>query len=56
MTLEDDKHRHDLRMLLRFPQTPLPDYATDSVVQARVGRVLADSAARVPVRPIGEWP
>ena len=56
MTIEDDGLRDNLRALLDFRRTAIPDYATDSVVQARLGRVLADSAARIPTRPIGNWP
>ena len=55
MTIEDNRLRDDLRGLLDFPRTAIPDYATDSVVQARLGRVLADSAARVRLWPKGEW-
>ena len=54
MTVEIEKLRADLRELLELPQTALPDYATDPVVQCRLGRLLADSAARVRTRPVGE--
>ena len=55
MTVESDKLREELRALLKFPQTPIPDYATDPIVQCRLGKVLADSAACVRIRPIAGW-
>ena len=59
MTVEIDTEVERLRALLRFTQIALPDYATDPIVQVRVGRVLADISARVRLRPIGDtryWP
>jgi hypothetical protein len=54
MTVEDEISRAALRALMVFTQTAIPDYATDLVVQLRVGKVIADNAARVPIRPIGK--
>jgi len=55
MTVESDKLRDDLRASLKFSKIAIPDYATDAIVQVRLGRVLADCAARVRIRPLGEW-
>ena len=54
MTIEDDTLRAGLRVLMVFP-TEIPDYATDPVVQRRIGKVIAENAARVRLWPIGEW-
>ena len=53
MTVEIDPEADCLRALLNFTQSALPDYATDPIVQIRVGRMLADISARVRIRPIG---
>jgi hypothetical protein len=58
MTVEvdGDTTRAALRALIIFTENALPDYATDPVVQDRVGRMLADSAARVRLRSNGiDW-
>jgi len=54
MTAEIEKLREDLRALKKFPQTALPDYATDPVIQCRLGRMLAEITARIRIRPLGE--
>jgi hypothetical protein len=52
MTVDDETLRAALRALMMFTQAAIPDYASDPVVQVRVGKVLADAAARR-MRPIG---
>ena len=53
MTVENESSE-DLRALMQFTPTALPEYADDPIVQVRVGRVLADFSARVRLRPIGD--
>ena len=52
MTVEDDTLRAALRVLMKFSQTALPDYATDPMVQRRVGKVLANIPADVRIHSI----
>ena len=52
MTNENDDERAKLRELMKFTQAILPEYSDDPMVQGRVGKLLADAAARVRVRPI----
>jgi hypothetical protein len=54
MTHENDKLRTDVRALLIFTQTTLPDYATDPVVQRRVGKALANIPADVRIHSVGD--
>ena len=54
MTVEIGSDVEGLLALLKFTQMVLPDYATDPIVQVRVGRVLADISARVRIRPTGD--
>jgi hypothetical protein len=56
MTAEADTERAELRALRVLMESVIPDYATDPLVQRRLGRVLSDIAARVPVWPSGERP
>ena len=51
MTMKEDTVRAALRVFMTFT-TAIPDYATDTVAQVRVGKVLALSAARVRLWPI----
>jgi hypothetical protein len=53
MNSENDVLRDQLRALMNFRPLEVPEYWSNPVVAARVGRVLADAAARVPVRPAG---
>jgi hypothetical protein len=48
---ENDALRDQLLALMAFGQLEVPEYWANPVVAARVGRVLADAAARIPVRP-----
>jgi hypothetical protein len=56
MNSENDVLRDQLLALMDFRHLDLPEYWADPVAAARVGRVLTDAAARVPVRPAGyDW-
>jgi hypothetical protein len=54
MKATNDKLRAILYAQLDFTRTAIVDYATDSVVLCRLGRLLAKNAARFPMRPIGK--
>jgi hypothetical protein len=51
-----DQLRDQLLALRNFPKLEVPEYSASSAVVARVGTMLADGAARVPIRPMGVWP
>jgi hypothetical protein len=54
MTAEDDTLRAALRALMKFSRTALPDYATDPVVQCRVGKAPANIPADVRINSVGD--
>ena len=53
MTIESDTLREDLRALMKFSETALPDYATNPLVQRRVGKALANIPADVRTHSVG---
>jgi formylmethanofuran dehydrogenase subunit E-like metal-binding protein len=53
MNSENDVLRDQLRALMNFRPLEVPEYWSNPVVAARVGRMLTDAAAQVPVRPAG---
>jgi hypothetical protein len=54
MTAEDAALEVALRGLLKFSSSVLPDYATDPLVQRRVGKVLAKIPANVRINSVGD--
>lgn len=54
MTTESDDLREQILAQMKSPQLGLPEYSADPIVLRRVGRVLADTSARVRIRPIAE--
>jgi hypothetical protein len=40
---------------MNFPLLEVPEYCASPVVASRVGRILADAAPQVPIRPMGTW-
>ena len=56
MNSENDVLRDQLRALMNFRPLEVPEYWSNPVVAARVGRMLTDAAAQVPVRATGVDP
>jgi hypothetical protein len=54
MTIETDILREQILALMDLPRSGLPDYAADPTVLVRVGRVLAETSARVRLGPPGD--
>ena len=54
MTADNATLQRDLRALMNFTQTTLPDYGADPKVQCRLGRVLANTLAHVQINFIGD--